>query len=138
MTTETGQHELHRAFEAAVNAGDLEALLGLYAPDARLITLDGSLAEGRDAIREQYELLMAMNGTITMQTRYAFECGEFALLSNRWTLRVGHEQMSAITSEVARRDADCRWRYLIDNPYAADLVTTQGLEAIEHSHASPA
>jgi ketosteroid isomerase-like protein len=43
----TEPEQLHRLFEQAVNAGDLEALMGLYEPDAALIPQPGVTVEGR-------------------------------------------------------------------------------------------
>jgi hypothetical protein len=67
-----------------------------------MVTLDGSIAEGLAAIRDQCEAVFAMNGTMTVHTRYAIELGELALRSNAWTLRAGEEEMSAITPIVTR------------------------------------
>jgi uncharacterized protein (TIGR02246 family) len=111
--------DIHPAVEAGVNTGNLEALVALYAEDARMITPDGSVAQGLDAIRELWKTVLAMNATMTVQTRYVIELGELALLSNSWTLRAGDQEMSAITCEVARRGPDGRWLYLIDHPFAA-------------------
>jgi uncharacterized protein (TIGR02246 family) len=112
--------DIHPAVQAGVNTGDLETLVALYAEDARMITPDGSVAQGLDAIRELWKAVLAMNATMTVQTRYVIELGELALLSNSWTLRAGDQEMSAITCEVARRGADGRWLYLIDHPFAAE------------------
>ena len=55
-----------------------------------------------------------------MVTRYAVESGDIALLSNEWTLELeGNPVASAVTAEVARRQDDGTWRYVIDNPFAA-------------------
>jgi hypothetical protein len=40
------------------------------------------------------------------------------LLSNSWTFEVEGTSFSGVTAEVARRQADGSWLYLIDNPYA--------------------
>lgn len=63
-----------------------------------------------------------MGGQIEMITQYAVEHGELAMLSNRWTLTIGGEAMSASTAEVARRQSDGTWKYVIDNPDAAGLL----------------
>jgi ketosteroid isomerase-like protein len=55
---------------------------------------------------------------MTVTTRYVIEAGDLAILSNEWTLTAGGESMSAITAEVARRQPDGGWLYVIDNPYA--------------------
>jgi ketosteroid isomerase-like protein len=38
--------QIHRLFEEAFNAGDLDGLMELYEPDAALIAQPGSLANG--------------------------------------------------------------------------------------------
>jgi ketosteroid isomerase-like protein len=40
--------EIHRECELAFNAGDLEALVALYEPDAALIAQPGTVARGAD------------------------------------------------------------------------------------------
>ena len=37
-------------------------------------------------------------------------------------MRIGDDEMSATTAEVARRQADGTWRYLIDNPHGAGVL----------------
>jgi uncharacterized protein (TIGR02246 family) len=112
--------DIHPAVEEGINSRDLERLVALYAEDARLVTMDGSVAEGRDAIREQYAGFLAMEGRVTVRTRHAIEMGDLALLSNEWTFRAGDEVMSATTAEVARRQPDGSWLYIIDHPFASN------------------
>jgi hypothetical protein len=50
-----------------------------------MVTPDGSVAEGIDAIREQWQGLLAMNGRMTLKTRFAFEMDDIALLRNDWS-----------------------------------------------------
>jgi hypothetical protein len=57
-------------------------------------------------------------GRMTVVTRYVIEAVDLALLSNEWTFTVGGESMSAVTAEVAQRQPDGGWLYVIDNPYA--------------------
>ena len=78
----------------------------------------GCVAVGVDAIREVWAGFIALGGQIGMTTRYAVEADEVALLSNSWTFTMdGAEVAGSITSEVARRQPDGTWRYVIDNPY---------------------
>jgi hypothetical protein len=63
---------------------------------------------------------------MTVTTRYVIEAGDLAILSNEWTFIAGDESMSWITAEVAQRQPDGGWLYVIDNPYAspaADAAT---------------
>jgi uncharacterized protein (TIGR02246 family) len=111
--------DIHPAVEAGINDQDLDALVALYAPDATIVLLDGSTVTGTAAIREQYAAVLEMKGHITMRSRFATEAGELALLSNEWTMTVGEESLSAITAEVARRQPDGSWLYVVDHPYAS-------------------
>ena len=50
-------------------------------------------------------------------------CGELALPSNEYTFSAPGYEASWTTSEVARRQPDGSWRYVIDNPYAAPVTS---------------
>ncbi len=110
--------DIHPAVEAGVNDQDLDGLMALYAPDARMVLPNGSTVSGTEAVREQWAGLLAMNGRMSLHTRYAIEAGDLAILSNEWTFTADGQTMGATTAEVARRQADGGWLYVIDHPYA--------------------
>ena len=111
--------ELHDRVRDGFNSGDLDGLVGLYEPDAVLMAEDGPPAVGLDAIRDAFAAALSFGGTMTLETRYAVECGDVAMLSNQYTFAVPGYEVTWISSEVARRQPDGSWRYVIDNPYAA-------------------
>jgi uncharacterized protein (TIGR02246 family) len=114
--------DIHRLVEDAFNAGDTDALVGLYQEDAAMATPDGTLVKGRDAIREQWAGFVSLGGNIQMTTRYAVVVGDTALLSNDWQFAGAGMELSSRTAEVARRHPDGTWKYVIDHPYSvADL-----------------
>ena len=100
-----------------MNNQDIDGLMALYAEDASMVLVDGSVVTGLPAIREEWSGLLAMNGHITLRSRFAIAAGDLAVLSNEWTFEVGGEQISSVTAEVARRQPDGRWLYVIDHPY---------------------
>jgi ketosteroid isomerase-like protein len=110
--------EIHRVVEDAFYAGDTDALVALY-EDAAMATPDGTFVNGRDAIREQWSGFVALGGNIQMTTRYAVVVGDTALLSNDWHFTGAGMELSSRTAEVARRQPDGTWKYVIDHPYAA-------------------
>jgi uncharacterized protein (TIGR02246 family) len=110
--------DIHPSVEAGVNNQDLDGLVALYAPDATMVLPDGSTVTGTEAIREQWAGLLAMKGRMALRSRYAIESGELAILSNEWTFTAGDQTVGATTAEVARRQADGGWLYVIDHPYA--------------------
>jgi uncharacterized protein (TIGR02246 family) len=116
--------DLHERVESAFNDGDLDALVELYEPDACMLGEDGTVASGIDAIRAVWTGFTALGGRIAMTTRYAVEVDDIAMLSNTWVFEMGGAPVaSAVTAEVARRQPDGTWRYVIDNPYGAPAET---------------
>ena len=108
--------------QTAFNSGDVEALVALYEPDAWLFGPEGAV-QGHDAIRQVWTGFIAMGGQIQMTTRYVVEHGDIAMLSNQWTSSIEGAPISATTAEVARRQRDGSWRYVIDNPDATGDLT---------------
>lgn len=113
--------DLHTAVQAACNEADIEGLASLYEADAWMFGPEGPV-QGLDAIRAVWAGVIAMAGQIEMVTLYAIEHGDMAMLSNRWTLTIAGQKVSATTAELARRQPDGAWKYVIDNPDAAGLL----------------
>jgi uncharacterized protein (TIGR02246 family) len=115
--------QMHGLFEEAFNAGDLEALMALYEPDAALVPQPGALAEGTAAIRESLQWFLDRRGRITLDTKLVLRVGDLAYLANRWSLSGGTmpdgspAELGAATAEVARRQPDGAWLYVIDNAW---------------------
>ena len=53
---------VHAAVESAFNDGDVDALMDLYEPDARMVRDDGTVAVGLDEIRTVWSDLVALGG----------------------------------------------------------------------------
>jgi uncharacterized protein (TIGR02246 family) len=119
----TEPEQMHRVFEQAFNAGDIEALMALYEPDATLVPQPGAVAEGTAAIRDSLRWFLDRRGQITLETKLVLQVGDLAYLSNRWSLSGGTmpdgspAELGAITAEVARRQPDGTWLYVIDNAW---------------------
>jgi uncharacterized protein (TIGR02246 family) len=115
--------DIHSAVEEAFNARDLDGLIRLYEKDARMATPDGSVVEGIDAIREVWQGLLAMNGRMTLRTRFAVEMGDIALLRNDWSFASDDAQLASSAAEVVRRQSDGTWLYVIDHPFgSSDMI----------------
>ena len=66
--------------------------------------------------------MLTMAGQTRLVTQYVIEHGDIALLSNRWTSVGLEDEISATTAEVARRQRDGTWKYVIDNPDSAGVL----------------
>jgi uncharacterized protein (TIGR02246 family) len=114
--------QLHRQFEEAFNAGDLDALLALYEPDAALIPQPGVLVNGLDEIGPALQDFLDLGATINLDTKQSVVVGDLAYLINRWSL-TGTDpdgnpiEMGSLTAEIARQQGDGSWRFVIDNAW---------------------
>ena len=104
--------DLDRLFLERANAGDVDGVVDLYEPGAVLAFQPGRLATGRPAIREVYAGLLAGRPRLTGEIRPAVRNGDIAITS---TVRAGNA-----TVEVARRQPDGTWLWLIDQPNVLD------------------
>lgn len=115
--------DLHHLFAEALNASDLDALTALYEGGASLIPEPDQLATGADAVRQALSGLLAMNPTITVATHRVVRAADIALLYSSWRLRGtgaegGAVEMEGRGTEIARRQADGWWLFVIDDPFS--------------------
>ena len=120
MNSVASPGDLHKLFEQALNSGDLDALVALYASDGFLMARSGP-ARGISEIRKALAEYVAMKPTIQLTTRRVVQAGDTALLMADWRFRGttsdGRNVSTSGTSiEVARRESDRSWRYFIDLP----------------------
>jgi uncharacterized protein (TIGR02246 family) len=114
---------LHAAFVEAYNSGNLEDLVSLYEPDAVLIPQPGQRSVGRSAIKESFMGLLKLKGTMQIRTLLCLRSGDLALLQASWHLSAtGPDgqpgESSARTAEVARKQPDGSWLFVLDNAFA--------------------
>lgn len=108
---------MHAAFAAAFTAGDLDALVSFYEPDGAIGPAPGIVLAGHDGIRAALAQFMSPGAILEMRTDRILESGGMALLQGQWTLkRPDGSQMTGRNREVARRQADGRWLFVLDDP----------------------
>ena len=100
--------DLERLLVSRQRAGDVDGMVALYEPHAALDSGDGRLTLGRDAIRAFYAELVAMGRKFDFgDQRPAIICGDLALTSTR-------SPDGSVTAEIARRQGDGTWLWVID------------------------
>ena len=100
--------DLERLLVSRERAGDVDGMAALYEPHAVLDCGDGRLTRGREAIRAFYAGLEAVGRKFDFgDQRPAIISGDLALTSTR--LPDG-----SVTAEVARRQGDGSWLWVID------------------------
>lgn len=114
--------ELDVLFTKAVNAGDIEAVMKLYEPAASFTEQPGHVVSGTKAIREALGGFLATKPRMTLEARTLAEAGGIALTTSKWVLEgTGPDgkpmKVEGQSAEVARRQPDGTWLFLIDNPH---------------------
>jgi ketosteroid isomerase-like protein len=100
--------DLERLLVSRQNAGDVNGMAALYEPQALLDCGGGQLLRGRDAIRKFFAEVVATGHKYRMgEQRTAMVCGDLALTSTR-------SSDGTVTAEVARRQSDGTWLWVID------------------------
>ena len=111
---------LARLFVDFLATGDLDGLVSLYEPDATLQPEPGRLVSGTAAIRESLRTYVEAGARISLDTRKLHLVGDLALMSCRAKvdgLLPDGELLATTTTEVARRQPDGRWLYVVDDPF---------------------
>jgi len=100
--------DLERLLVSRQNAGDVDGMAALYEPQAVLDAGEGQLLQGREAIRKFFRELVATGRKFEMgEQQPALVSGDLALTSTRC-------RNGTVTAEVARRQTDGTWLWVID------------------------
>jgi ketosteroid isomerase-like protein len=100
--------DLERFLVARQRSGDIEGMVALFEPDAVIHTDDGRVVRGHAEMRTYYRELAATGRVFRMgEQQPALVNGELALTSTR---SLG----GSVTAEVARRQPDGTWLWVID------------------------
>jgi len=101
-------NDLEKFFVERANAGDLEGLLALYEPKAIVAHDNGEVAIGLEQIREFFVKFLADRPQLDPSIQAEALCsGDLALTSSRLS-------NGDITAEVARRQPDGSWLWVVD------------------------
>ena len=101
--------DLGRFFIERANAGDVEGLVALYESDAVLAFPPGQVTTGSQALRQVFEQMVAGQPTFGGEAQPTLRNGDLALTSMRLA-------SGGTTVEVARRQPDGTWLWVIDQP----------------------
>ena len=117
--------EIDTLFAQALNAGNLDALVALYEPQASLMPSPGNLVSGTAAIRDSLAAFVAGKPTMQISPRLVSQSGDLAIVTAKWQLTMtgGDGKPANVEGqsvEVVRRQADGRWLFAIDLPFGVE------------------
>jgi uncharacterized protein (TIGR02246 family) len=109
-------------FSAALLAGELDELVGLFEPDAVVLpAAGGGPLRGRSAIREALAGFAAMRPSWTDEIHRVVVAGDIAVVHNSWRWSATEPDGSSIeregiSSNVMRRQRDGGWAFVLHDP----------------------
>jgi uncharacterized protein (TIGR02246 family) len=112
--------ELYDAWQDRMNAADLAGLVDLYVADVTYVNPDGKVLFGKEAVRADFEAILALKPQIVLGDRKHLLYRDVALTTNHWRMTFagpdGKEQvLTGGGIEVMRKQEDGGWRYIIDD-----------------------
>jgi uncharacterized protein (TIGR02246 family) len=108
-------------FERHLNAGDLEAIVALYEPNASFVPQSGEVVVGRDGIRRVLAGLIGRKARLHGTVIKVVTAGEVALLYTDWQGTIVEKSGEAVelhsrAIEIVRRQPDGTWKLLVGDP----------------------
>jgi uncharacterized protein (TIGR02246 family) len=107
------------ALSRALSSGDLDGAAACFAPDACLITPDGTEVHGEAAIRARLAKLIEGHAEVAIELAGVLSAGDIALAHERWTFRSeGVEGFShAPHPTLVLRRVEAEWKLAIAAPW---------------------
>jgi uncharacterized protein (TIGR02246 family) len=117
----TTPEALMTRFRDNLHAGDLDALVDLYEPEAVFEPEPGVVVHGHDEIRAALAPFLAVSPTMVVEPRQVLVTGDVALVVNDWSLTGTAPDgqpvsRSGQSADVVRRQPDGSWKVLVDRP----------------------
>jgi uncharacterized protein (TIGR02246 family) len=115
------------ANNAAVAAGDMNAILATFEPNAVMAAQPGMNVAGTEALREAFKQFLFLNPKISIVSQETIQAGDIALHSYTWKMAGkapdgAAVEQSGFSTLVLRKQADGRWLMVIDNPFGDRLL----------------
>lgn len=115
--------EICRLFKQYMAEGDVESLLGIYDREAVFLNQSGETKNGREGLREVLTPLAASKAVFDFKIKQVIRSGDIALMHTEWKVSAP-QQMFSYAIEVARRQPDGSWCWLIGDPFTVGKHNT--------------
>jgi ketosteroid isomerase-like protein len=108
--------EICSLFQQYMAEGDLELVLSVYDRDAVFLDESREVSSGIEELREEFAPFVAAKSRFDFDIRQIIQAGDIALMHTHWTIS-GPQSRQVYAIEVARRQTDGSWRWLIGDPF---------------------
>lgn len=120
-TKANSPEEICKLFRKHMANGDIEALLSVYDDEAVFMNKTGELKTGREGIREELMPFAKQKANFSYQIKRVIQSGDIALMHTYWDVPSPEGTRKQYAIEVARRQPDNSWRWLIGDPFTVGI-----------------
>lgn len=114
--------EICRLFQHYMAEGDIDSVLSVYDPEAVFLNQSGEVKRGEEELRQELDDFAASKAVFNFDIKQVIQSGDIALMHTEWKVS-SPQQMSVYAIEVARRQPDGTWRWLIGDPFTIGRQT---------------
>src|SRR6185503_3720293 len=108
--------EICSLFQQYMSEGDMDRVLSVYDPEAVILDKSGQVKKGEDGLRQNLAPFAAVKARFDFTINQVIQAGDIALMHTKWNVS-GPQTMTVYAIEVARRQPDGTWRWLIGDPF---------------------
>jgi uncharacterized protein (TIGR02246 family) len=109
--------EICRLFQKYMAKGDIDLVLSLYDNDVVFLNQSSEPKRGKEALRKELAPFASAKTSFDFNIRQVIQAGDIALTHTEWNVSSPHQQASLYAIEVARRQSDGSWRWVIGDPF---------------------
>jgi ketosteroid isomerase-like protein len=108
--------EICRLFQQYMAEGDIDSVLSVCDREAIFLNQLGEVKKGEEGLRQELGPFAAKKAIFDFRIKQVIQSGDIALMHTEWK-GSSPQQMSLYAIEVARRQPDGTWRWLIGDPF---------------------
>jgi ketosteroid isomerase-like protein len=105
-----------------MNAGNLEALMMLYEPEACFAFQLDQIVKDQQSVRQNLQGFIDMKGKFESKIKRVLQTRDLALVISEWSFKgTGTDgnpvNLTGTATDVLHQQSDSTWRIIIDNPW---------------------
>jgi uncharacterized protein (TIGR02246 family) len=126
MGHEYNPADVHPTYLKAFNAGDIDAIVACYEPQACFVSKSGRATHGAAELRNLYRAMLSNRPQMKLNVRKIIPVGDdLALVIVEWTEWTSNavsstgeaKRWAGTATDIVRRQSDGTWKIALDNPY---------------------
>lgn len=116
--TAKSPEEICRLFQKHMAQGDIDLILSIYDSDVAFLNQAGKIRRGVEELRQELTPFAEAKATFDFKIIQIIQSGDIALMHTAWNISSSrHQEMNSYAIEIAPRQPDGTWRWLIGDPF---------------------